>query len=199
MKRTKHTSKMIRTVAPVKKKQRPSKYKLPGRRGVYDETVPKRVFDLAGEGLTERKIADAIGINHSTMDAWKNKFPELLDALLAGKYQFDHAVHKSLLQRAFGYTYYEVKTEKVFIKGKKQQRVTRTKKFMPPDVTAQKFWLTNRHPVDWSEVSRQEIHQVSDINVKNTLQLDTLTPEEQELVRSVALKKLASTSGVSRN
>jgi transcriptional regulator with XRE-family HTH domain len=199
MKRTKHNGKLTRTTTPAKKKSRPKKYKLPGRRGIYDESVPKRVFGLAKLGLTERQIAEALGISHGTMDNWKNKHPELLDALLAGKDLFDHGVQKSLLQRAMGYSYWEVKEETVVIKGKKFPKITRTKKQVVPDTTAIIFWLKNRHYTEWADVNKQEIHQVSDINVNKTLNLDTLEPEERELIRSIALKKLASTSGVSRN
>lgn len=199
MKRTKHITKLTRTTAPKLKKQRPNKYKLPGRKGAYDADVPKRVFELAKLGLTERKIAMAIGVSHATIDNWKNKHPELLDALLAGKDQFDHGVQKSLIQRAQGYTYWEKKIETIKIKGKSFPKVTRTKKHVLPDTTAIIFWLKNRHYTEWADVNKQEIHQVTDINMTKTLQLESLDPAEQELVRSIALKKLASTSGISRN
>lgn len=74
------------------------------------------------DGLTDAQIAHNCGIRVSTLYEWKNRFPEIMDALKKGKEIVDYEVENALLKRA------------------KQG-----------DVTAEIFWLKNRRPVRWRE------------------------------------------------
>ncbi|MBQ9269964.1 MAG: hypothetical protein IJ206_10685 [Oscillospiraceae bacterium] len=56
-------------------------------------------------------------------------------------------VEQALLQRALGLTVTETRTE-VTEKGEK---TVRTEKELPPDLSAQVFWLKNRCPEKWRE------------------------------------------------
>ena len=97
----------------------------------------------ARDGCTDKEIAANIGINPDTLYTWKKKFPILADTLKKGKDVVDRQVEKSLLQRALGYSYEE--TSKKYEGGVMTERKV-TKKHVPPDTTAQIFWLKNRKP-----------------------------------------------------
>ncbi len=102
----------------------------------------------ARDGLTDDSIADKIGISRSTLSDWKNKFPDISDALKKGKEVVDIQVENALLKRALGYDYQEEKIER---SDKDGIKVTQTLKHIPPDTTAQIFWLKNRRPDKWRD------------------------------------------------
>jgi hypothetical protein len=68
-----------------------------------------------------------------------------------GKEEADARVERSLYMRAVGYSY---DAEKIFCD--KNGKVTRVpyREHVPPDVTAQIFWLKNRDPAHWRERGR---------------------------------------------
>ena len=76
----------------------------------------------ARDGLTDEQIAHNLGIRRATLYEWKNKYPDINDALKKGKEIVDYEVENALLKRA------------------KQG-----------DVTAQIFWLKNRRPEKWRD------------------------------------------------
>lgn len=105
----------------------------------------------ARDGLTDEQIAHNIGITAATLYVWKNKYPEISETLKKGKEVVDIHVENALLKRALGYEYTE---ERVEISDKDGKKVIRTTKYIPPDTTAQIFWLKNRRPDRWRD--RQE-------------------------------------------
>lgn len=96
----------------------------------------------ARDGLTDEQLAEKIGIAVSTLYDWKNKFLDISEALKKGKEIVDMEVENALLKRALGYSYTEVMTEESTEGTKRRETV----KFIPPDTTAQIFWLKNRRP-----------------------------------------------------
>lgn len=100
----------------------------------------------------------------STLYEYKNRFPEIDEAIKKGKAPVDIAVEDALLKRALGYEYEEVIEEvtqvPVTVKGKDgtitietktEKHVRRTKKHVPADVTAQIYWLKNRRRGKWCD------------------------------------------------
>ena len=102
----------------------------------------------ARDGLTDEQIAGNMGVSRSTLNSWKDKYPDILDALKKGKEIVDRQVENALLKRALGYEYEEIKEKYEF--GELSER-TITKKQVAPDTTAQIFWLKNRKPKDWRD------------------------------------------------
>lgn len=102
----------------------------------------------ARDGLTDEQIAKKCGCACSTLYDWKNKYPEISEALKKGKEVVDIQVENALLKRALGYEYQE---ERIEIGGKEGQKVVQTTKYVAPDVTAQIFWLKNRRPDKWRD------------------------------------------------
>lgn len=102
----------------------------------------------ARDGLTDEQIAHNLGITTSTLYAWKNRFPEISEALKKGKEVVDVEVENALLKRAKGFAYLEEKQE---IDAVGRRTVTRTVKQVAPDVGAAAFWLKNRKPSVWRD------------------------------------------------
>ncbi|WP_238473753.1 hypothetical protein [Paenisporosarcina cavernae] len=149
----------------------------------------------ARDGLTDEQIAQNMGIAVSTLNDWKNKFPEFLESLKKGKEIVDRQVENALLKRALGYRYDEItkeyaehfnketgKTEMVMIETK---RVT---KEVQPDTTAQIFWLKNRKPKEWRD--KQEIEHSGETthNVNNQVDLSSLSVEELKKLENILSK-----------
>ena len=123
-----------------------------------------RITAWARNGLTEEQIAKNLGISYNTFKRAK-KDPDVGEqisaALIATKDVVDFEVENKLFKRAIGYEYEEVKEE---WEGGVLTKRTVTKKMVPPDVSAQIFWLKNRKPTDWRD--RRE--------VDNTIALEKL-------------------------
>lgn len=117
----------------------------------------------ARDGLTEADIANNIGISTVTLWDWKNKHPNILNALKKGKEVADIIIENALYKRALGYDYEEIKT----ITASDGTIITKTitKKHMPADVTAQIYWLKNRKPDIW----REKVEVESDTETKQQL------------------------------
>jgi hypothetical protein len=102
----------------------------------------------ARRGAIEEDIARNLNVGVSTFSMYKNKYPELKEALEQEKDVADLKVESALFKRAVGYTYTETK-EKVCDDGSVER--TTTVKEVVPDTTAQIFWLKNRRPDLWRD------------------------------------------------
>lgn len=127
-----------------------------GRKGNYDEWLTDdgllQIQGWARDGLTNDQIAHNIGVSGRSFADWISKFPSLSSALKKGKAPVDLEVENALLKRAMGYEYEETITEVEELEGGKQKKhVRKVRKHMPPDVTAQIFWLKNRRPGRWRD------------------------------------------------
>lgn len=147
----------------------------------YETEIKYKLAAVKGwarNGLTNEQIAHNLGINIATLYEYKKKYLEFDDALKKGREVVDFEVENALLKRALGYEYEETKVE-VEENGKK--KVTKTKKFIPPDVGAAAFWLKNRKPTEWRD--RKEIG--AELNgdgsiVFNIMPASQRPPEESE-------------------
>ena len=81
----------------------------------------------ARDGLTDEQISQNCGITATTLYEWKNRFPEISEALKKGKEIVDYMVENALLKSA-----------------------------MEGNVTAQIFWLKNRRPGSWKDKREDE-------------------------------------------
>lgn len=119
----------------------------------------------ARDGLIDEDIAHNVGISPATLYEWKKRFPEISEALKRGKEVVDIQVENALFKRAMGYEYEETK---VIISDKDGKRVETVKKQMPPDTTAQIFWLKNRKPEKWRD--RVEVQNNDNDQVKQFIE-----------------------------
>lgn len=135
------------------------------RNSSYDADIhPNWAWSLAIQGKTIAEIAKEFGVARSTLNKWISENEELAAAVNEGRDSADAKVEKSLYQRAIGYTVKEKKVIQTVDKDGRQKpaKVEITERVIPPDVTAQIFWLKNRKPSKYRD--RQEVT-VEDTNI----------------------------------
>lgn len=135
-----------------------------GRIGLYENWINEdgliAIEGWAREGATDTDIAKKIGISLSTLCEWKNRFPQISEALKRGKAPVDFKVENALLKSALGYTVtvkepVKVKTRKQLIgKGTIEEEhveYAEREMYIKPDITAQIYWLKNRKAQKWRD------------------------------------------------
>lgn len=112
----------------------------------------------ARDGLTEEEIARKCGIAGATLREWKKRYPPIALALMRGKEIADIHVENALYKKALGYSVPVKKTYKLkrveYEGGKRvsEEEYLETvvdEVYVPADISAQKFWLTNRAQKKW--------------------------------------------------
>lgn len=140
-------------------KQKPKKH--PGGRPTkYKPELCLTVEYMARAGLIDAEISRAIGVSESTLNDWKNKYPEFLESLKRGRDEPDSAVEQSLYKRAMGMVMKEEVIEEVEGADTPGRKKTVYKQ-IPPDATAMIFWLKNRKPKEWRDKQVME-HEVGE-------------------------------------
>lgn len=110
-----------------------------------------RIEGWARDGLTDAQIARNMGIGYSTLSEWVIKFPEISDALKKGKAPVDIIVENALFKSATGF---HEKVKKCVVVGTgtvAHIEEVEEDVYVPPNVTAQVFWLKNRRPDVWRD------------------------------------------------
>lgn len=139
-----------------------------GCKGKFEQWLtPEGLIKIEGwakDGLTNEQIAHNMGIANQTIYDWINRFPELSDALKKGKVVVDRMVENALLKSALGYKFEEVTYERrSLVKndgsvGDAMVETKRVVKEVPPNQTAQIFWLKNRDPKKWRDKVETEVN-----------------------------------------
>jgi len=101
---------------------------------------------------TDMELADGIGVSISTIQRWRATHPAFAKACEIGKDAFDARVEHALAMRAVGYTFDAIELKVVSAGGGTSEVVhEKVRKHVPPDVTAQIFWLKNRKRNEWCD------------------------------------------------
>ena len=175
-----------------------SRPKIRGNGKVYDDTIPGRIYLMACLGSTQLQMGQMIGVDVSTVNIWINKHPECMEQYEAGKLFFEAGMEKSVIQRALGYMVKETRTTKGKDKnGQPIEQVTVSEKHIPGDPSSQQFWLKNKKPDEWQELSKVQRQSHTTIDLQQTLNLPNLSSPEIKLVKSLCLKTIAEDSGIS--
>lgn len=132
-----------------------------GRPTKYEEKYNEQAYDLCTEGgFTDKKLAKFFKIAESTINLWKQEYPEFSESIKKGKENFDtDKVETSLLKQALGYkvkekTVEDIVVDGLIIKGAKKTKIV-TKHVVVP--TSTYFWLKNRNPQRWRDIKAMEI------------------------------------------
>lgn len=127
----------------------------------------------ARDGLTDEQIANNAGIVVSTLYEWKKRYSEISDALKKGKEVVDIEVENALLSKAKGISRTVKKAIKVkeviYDNGKRKSEKEHVEYvdeeiYIPPDTTAQIFWLKNRRPDKWRDKWGNSNDKTGDVN-----------------------------------
>ena len=130
-------------------------------------------WSMAAMGATNEEIAEAMGISKRTILRWAKDHESFGKALAEGKGVSDAKVVRSLYKRATGYEYTETKKTVEYDKegNIKPVKVEETKKVVPPDVTAQIFWLKNRQRQNWQDRPQDYLQGGGDNDTEVTIYL----------------------------
>lgn len=129
---------------------------------LYNLQMPERAYRLALLGLTDAEIAAALDCSVSTLRKWYEAHPDFCQAVRDGRTEADAKVAASLYKKAT----------------------------VDGDVSAQKYWLTNRskrYENRWSD--RQTIEGDKD----NPVRIDGSEMSDEEFIKhfKFALRELA--------
>lgn len=113
----------------------------------------RQLREMAAAGLTDTQIAERIGVRRQTIYDWINAYPDISDALAAGRAMSDDAVEGATHLAALGY-YVDETTIERDAGGKIVSKTTR-RRWVRPDMRAALAWLARRR---WREdqVTEQE-------------------------------------------
>ena len=134
----------------------------------------------ARDGLVDAQIAKNMGVGEATLYNYKNKYPEIREALRKGKEVVDIEVENALFKKAIGYNIIVQKAFKlkdiIYENGKKISETERIEYadeeiHIPADTTAQIFWLKNRKKAQWRdkveyEANTDELNKVKELLTK---------------------------------
>lgn len=119
----------------------------------------EQVRKLAMVPVSEKRMAELIGIGHALFLKWLEIYPELNAALESGRSLADADVVEALYRRAIGFSHPHTK---LFVnRGTRAdpcfEIVEHTMiEHYPPDTGACEFWLTNRQPEHWRKTQTIE-------------------------------------------
>lgn len=113
----------------------------------------EEAYHLTRVGGTLQDVAIALKTTQPMVVQWMKRFPEFREAVEGGRAARDEQIVSALFHRARGY---EHKAEKIFCQNGIVTKVEYTERY-PPDAASAIFWLKNRQPDDWKDVSQKEI------------------------------------------
>jgi transcriptional regulator with XRE-family HTH domain len=132
----------------------------------------------ARNGLTYEQIAHNMGITRNTLNEWRNRYQAIDDALKRTREIVDLEVENALYKRAMGYDYDEEIYQRKVDKNTCEENlelIKKVTKHVPPDTTAQIFWLKNRKPEEWRD--KREVAVEAD---ENTTGIALIAPVIEE-------------------
>lgn len=115
---------------------------------IYHPSYAARVRDLLYVGAPMAEIANLLGVSVSTLEKWRETYPEFDYAWKDGRAHADAKVAASLFKRACGY---DLKKHKTVTNAEGETTETEETVHVPGDVSACVFWLTNRRPESWQQ------------------------------------------------
>jgi len=131
----------------------------------YSEELIEKLCKHLKQGATITSTCQAIGISRETFYDWMKKKPDVSDTIKKAMAIPDQKVENALYKSAImGHRYTEKEYKGVAVGEKvKMILVKKVRKFIPPNVTAQIFYLKNKQPDEWKD--RQDIDLSGDLNV----------------------------------
>ena len=158
-----------------------------GRPTKYKEEYNEQAYKLCLLGATDAKLGDFFDVTETTINNWKEEFPEFFESIKKGKLRADSEIAEGLYNRAKGAVIntqqaIKLKESQFNSEGKKISEEERVEvvdliQEVPPDTAAGIFWLKNRNPEMWRDKQDGK---------------DGLSPKEQlEIqIKELELKKL---------
>lgn len=129
-----------------------------GRKNKYETHIKPYLNDIKKwiTDLTEKQIADKLGIAVSTLARYKNEHPELIAAINDGKKELCIELKETLKKKAKGFHYTETKTTQKKEGGKTVVTVEKFERYAQPDTGAIHLLLKNLDD-EWRNDDKQTL------------------------------------------
>lgn len=131
----------------------------------YSKEIVEKICEYLRQGATITTTCEAVGIHKDTFYEWMKKKSDFSDAIKKAMAIPDKRVEKALFKSAIMGHRYKEKEFKAVNAGEKIKMVPIkvVTKIIPPNVTAQIFWLKNRKPDEWRD--RHELEHLGNVNI----------------------------------
>lgn len=143
-----------------------------GRPTSFKEEYAELAYKYCLLGATDKDLAQFFEVTETTINNWKNDYPEFFESIKKGKSEADAIIASSLYNRAKGAIInqqqaFKIKTVTYNDKGQKTEiesiEIVNLQQEQPPDTTASIFWLKNRKPDRWRD--KIETQHSGDVNI----------------------------------
>lgn len=124
-----------------------------GRKGKYETDIKPRFDEITHwlrSGASEKQIYENLGITKDTFYRYKRNYKEFYDLLKNGRQALVMQLRNTLIKKAMGFEYTEVKQYAREENGHKVTYVEKTTKTALPDVAALNLCLKNYDPENWA-------------------------------------------------
>lgn len=151
-----------------------------GRPSGYDASFhPRKAKKLCEMGAVDSDLADYFDVTIATINHWKLEHEEFFASIKVAKAPADERVKRSLYNRAVGYTY---ETKKIINTPGGIVEVP-DQVHVPPDTTAQQFWLRNRCKDEFRDKQETALTGPNDgpIKTENVVYSGVLAKEDETI------------------
>ena len=119
-----------------------------GRPSKYKEEYAEQAYNYCSLGAIDEQLASFFDVSVTTINTWKETYPDFLASIKKGKDKADLEVTQSLKNRASG-----MKLKKQVVKD---GGIVEIEDEIAPDTAAAIFWLKNRQPKIWRDNQKIE-------------------------------------------
>jgi len=124
----------------------------------YSKEIVEKICKHLKKGATITSACAAVGIHRDTLYDWMNSKSDVSDTIKKARAIPDQKVENALFRSATMKHRFKEQHFKAVAKGEKIKMIPEktVTKIIPPNVTAQIFWLKNRMPEDWKDKTEHE-------------------------------------------
>ncbi len=120
------------------------------KQGLLKEKL-KLARQLSAKNVTQQKIATELGISLKTLQKLKNRHVDFARAFKKGQSQMKEDLIGVIYKKAMGFEHEEVQTLVEKVGGRNKQKITKNKKYYPPDLNSAKYLLIIKFGRDFNE------------------------------------------------
>ena len=141
---------------------KPTKKPTVGQPTKFTNAVKIAIGSMPESGLSNSEMIEKLEIDHQTYYNWKNVHVSFFDSIKDWRIAADCRVEDALMNTAMGK---RVKVKKPVVVSDGADSGSHVEyhefeEYIKPNVTAQKFWLTNRKASEWRDKREFDINEV---------------------------------------
>ncbi len=135
-----------------------------GRPTKFNEAVKIAIGSMTDDGFTNKEICERLKIDEQTYYNWKKTHRAFFESLSDWKKSATYRIEETLFHSCMEKTVKETKPVVIAVgDGMSTVEYHDYEKYIPANVTAQKYWLNNRSN-DWRDKREHEIKEVQSMD-----------------------------------